>query len=227
MSRTRQTTSVCCFPSTSSVIGGAREGKGVLPIPAREHTLVGGLELSIPSQVLISYPSIWGSLPSVLPPTINLSYPPIHPSLLAFTHLTTFLPSILSTIIRLPTSLLSAFNLYVSIHPFIHLPFLPFIYASFRHLSVTSESLCQALGTQQLIKILSLLSMISIPWERPQMKTNTYSALLCGPQERGSLWGGKEGGRIWNEIKGTSNALHLFVSFKDIWFKCGNILTIC
>lgn len=84
-SRTRQTTSVCCFPSTSSVIGGAREGKGVPRTPARKHTLVGGYICLCPprpashcrllSLCLSFYPSIY-------PSTIHLFILlPSHPSL--------------------------------------------------------------------------------------------------------------------------------------------------
>lgn len=41
-SRTRQTTNSCCLPSSSSVMGGAREGKGMPAMPAREESFCAG-----------------------------------------------------------------------------------------------------------------------------------------------------------------------------------------
>ena len=62
------------------------------------------------------------------------------------------------------------------------------------------------------------------------MQTNTYSTLLCRPQESGYLWGGKERGRIWNEIKETQTLctfLFLFKKYLIQMWQHFNHLLIC
>lgn len=124
-SRTRQTTSVCCFPSTSSVMGGAREGKGVLPTPARKHAPVGDQSCPCsprpPSHCRLCFHLSFHHLP-----TLPSTHPSFSPCIFPSNH-HSFSPSfhsciyssILSSIIHFPTPLLYPFHLYVcpSIHP--------------------------------------------------------------------------------------------------------------
>lgn len=137
-SRTRQTTSICCFPSISRVIGGAREGKGVPLTPARDHTPVGTKSIcALPDHHLTV-----GYYASIYPSTIHLlSFHPLihsspciylsnHHSFPSSFHSCIYL-SIFSSIIHLSyVSSLYLPSLCLSIHP------------SFHHLAIISEPFC-------------------------------------------------------------------------------------
>lgn len=116
-SRTRQTTSVCCFPFTSSVIGGARDGKGVPPTPVREHAPVGGLICLCPPR-----PAPHNRLLSfhlgLLPPSIYLS---THSSIPLFLHLPIDSSMFsLSSVFPIPLLPSICRSVHASMHPCIH-----------------------------------------------------------------------------------------------------------